>query len=124
MYEAEIAVGGFVVSGGEAAGVFELVEASLDHVAQSIDCRIDGKLDEPVALGRDHRDAAAFFHIFANEVSVIALVGEQHTRRGAVGIHDRLIAFIIRDLAASEGECYGQAHRIDAEMDFGRKATF
>ncbi len=68
MDEAEIAVGGFVVSGGEAAGVFELVEASLDHVAQSIDGGNDGKLDEPVALGRDHRDAAAFCSIRADSV--------------------------------------------------------
>ena len=53
MDEAEIAVGGFVLSGGQSAGVFELVKASFDHVTQGIDVGIDRQLDEPVALGRD-----------------------------------------------------------------------
>ena len=76
MDEAEVTVGCFIVSGCEAAGIFELVEAPFDHVAQGIDCGIDGKLDQSVPLGWDHRDTAALFHIFTNEVSVIALVGE------------------------------------------------
>ena len=33
MDEAEVAVGGFVVAGCEATGVFELVEAAFDHIA-------------------------------------------------------------------------------------------
>ena len=124
MDEAEVAVGGLVVSGCETAGVFELVEAAFDHVAQGVDCGIDGQLDEPVALGRDHRDTAALLHIFANEVSVIAFVSQKHLGRGAVGIHNRQIAFVIGHFATSQREGYGQAHRIDAEMDLGRKATF
>lgn len=36
MDEAEIAVGGFVVAGGQPSGIFELVEAALDHVAQGM----------------------------------------------------------------------------------------
>ncbi|MDQ2877887.1 MAG: hypothetical protein M3R41_02250, partial [Pseudomonadota bacterium] len=43
------------------------------HVAQGIDIGIDRKLHEPVPLGRDHRGAAALFHILANEISIIAL---------------------------------------------------
>ena len=85
---------------------------------------IDRQLDQGISLGRDHGDAAAPLHIFANEVSVIALVGQQDFRLGAVGIHDRQIAFVIGDFTAAQGESYGQAQRIDAEMDFGRKATF
>ena len=57
MDEAEIAVGGFVVSGGQPSGVLELVKASFDHVAQDVDVGINRQLDEPVALGRDHRSA-------------------------------------------------------------------
>ena len=124
MDEAEVAVGGFVVSGCQPAGILEFVEASFDHVAQGVDRGIDWQLDQAVALGRDHRGAAALLHIFANEVSVIALVCEQHLGRGSVGIHDRQIAFVIGDFAAGQGEGYGQAQRIDAEMDLGRKATF
>jgi hypothetical protein len=124
VYEAEVAVGGFVVSGCQPSGILELVEAAFDHVAQGIDGGVDGKLDEPVALGRDHRRAAAPLHIFANEVSIIAFVGQQHLGRRPVCVHDRQIAFVIGDFAAGQGEGYGQAQRIDAEMDLGRKATF
>lgn len=124
MDEAKVAVGGFVVSGRQPSGIFEFVEAALDPVSQSVDGSINRQLDQPVALGRDHRDAAAFLHIFANEVSVIALIAQQHLWRGAIGIHDRQIAFVIGDFTAGQRKGYGQAQRIDAEMDFGRKATF
>lgn len=124
MDEAEIAVGGFVVAGSQSPGIFEFVEAAFDHVAQSIDCGIDGKLDQPVSFGRDHRDAAALFHVVANEVSVIALVSEEHSGRWPMGVHDRPIALIVGGFAARQGKGYGQAQRIDAEMDLGRKATF
>jgi len=40
--------------GCQPSGVFELVEAAFDNVAQGIDRGIDGQLDEPVPLGRDH----------------------------------------------------------------------
>jgi hypothetical protein len=46
--EAELAVGGFVVTGCQPSGILELVEAAFDHVAQGIDCGIDGQLDQPV----------------------------------------------------------------------------
>lgn len=72
----------------------------------------------------DHCHAAALFHIVANEISIIAFVGEQRLGRWPIGIHDRLIALEIGDFATGEGDRYGQAHRIDAEMDLGRKATF
>jgi len=122
--EAEVAVGGFVIAGCQSAGVLEFVEAAFDHVAQSVDCGIDRELDQPVPLGRDHRGAAAPLHIFANEVSIITFIGEQYPGRWPVGIHDRPIALVVGDFAARQGEGYGQAQRIDAEMDLGRKATF
>ena len=124
MDEAEVAVGGLVVTGRQPSGVFELVEAALDHVTQGVERGIDGELDQPVPLGRDHRSAAAAFHIFANEVSIIASVGEQHLGCWPIGIDDRQIAFVIGDFAARQSKSYGQAQRIDAEMDLGRKATF
>ena len=107
MDEAEIAVGGFVVSGGQPSGVFELVEASFDHVAQGVDVGIDRQLDQPVTLGRDHRNAAAPFHILANEISIITFVGEQHFGRWPVGVHDRQIPFVIGDFTACQSKGYG-----------------
>ena len=124
MDEAEVAVGGFVISCRQPAGIFEFVKATLDHVSQSVDGSVNWQLDQPVALGRDHRDTASPLHIFANEVSIIALVGKQHLWRGAIGVHDRQIAFVIGDFTAGQRKGYGQAQRIDAEMDFGREATF
>ena len=124
MDEAEVAVSGFVVSRCQPSGIFELVEAALDHVAQGVDCGIDGQLDQAVALGRDHRDAATPFHVFANEVSIIAFVGKQHLGRWPVRVHDRQISLEVGRFATGQGKRYGQAHRIDAEMDLGRKATF
>ena len=124
MDEAEAAVGSFVMAGCKAPGIFELVEAAFDHVAQGIDGSIDRQLDQPVALGRDHRSAATPLHIFANEVSIIALVGQQHLGRWPIGVHDRHIALEVGSFAACQRHRYGQAQRIDAEMDLGRKATF
>src|SRR3546814_2695955 len=79
-------------------------------------------LHEAVPLCRDHRHAAALFHILANEISIIAFVGEQHFGRWPVGIHDGPIALEVGDLAAGEGDRYGQAHRTDAEMDLGSRS--
>ena len=124
MDEGEVAIGGFVVAGCQSSGIFQFVETTLDHVAQGINGGIDGQLDQPVALGRDHGGAAALLHIFANEVSIIAFVGEQHLGRWSIGINDRQITFEVADFTTGQRDCYGQAQRIDAEMDFGRKATF
>ena len=124
MDETEIAIGGFVVSGCEASSVFELVEAAFDHVAQGVDRGIDGQLDQAVPLGGDHCHTAAGFHVLTNEISIITFVAEQHFWCWPVGVHDGQIALEVRDFAAGKCEGYGQAHRIDAEMNFGRKATF
>lgn len=61
MYEGEIAQGGFVVSGGEASGVLELVDAALDTVAQGIDEVVDGDTtrDTITLLTRDRAKIAA-----------------------------------------------------------------
>lgn len=82
VFEAKVAVVGFVLSGCQSVAVFELVEAWFDHVVQGIDIWIDGQMDQPVSLGRDHCDANVLFHSFANEVSIIAAVGQHHFGRG------------------------------------------
>lgn len=81
MDESEIAAGGFVIAGCKSPGVFQLVEAAFDHVAQGVDRGIDGQLDQAVALGRDHRHTATIFHVLTNKISVVAFVAEQHFRR-------------------------------------------
>lgn len=124
MDEAEVAVGSFIVPGCQPAGAFELVEAALDHVSQGIDREINGQLDQPVALGRDHRNSPAPLHIFTNEVSVIAFVGQEFRGCSPVGVHDWQLAFEIGDFTTGQRDRYEQAQRIDAEMDRASKATF
>lgn len=82
MDEAEVAVSGVLVAGCKFLGVFELVEAAVDDVAQGIDGGIDRQLDQPVPLGRDDRDAATLLHIFPHEVSALTFAGEQHLGAG------------------------------------------
>ncbi len=53
--EAEEALGGLVMACGDAAGVLQLVEAPLDHVAQRVDGHVDG-IAQGVG-GRDVEDA-------------------------------------------------------------------
>jgi len=130
--KAEIAIGSFIIPRCEAPGVFQLVEAAFDHVAQGVNGGIDGQLDQAVSFGWDHCQAAAAFHVLANRVSVIApfdfaqdrLVAKQHFGRRPVSVHDGEITFEVRDLTTGQGKRYGQAHCIDAKMDLGRKATF
>ena len=124
MDEAGVAARSLVISRCEAASVFEFVEAALDDVAQRVYGTIDWNLNEPVSLRRDHGKSTAPSHIIANEISVIAFVGQQHFGGWAFRIHDRHIALVVRDLASCQSNRYGKAQRIDAEMDFGRKATF
>ena len=124
MDEAGVAACCLVISCREASGIFEFVEAAFDDVAQGVDCAIDGKLHETVSLGWDHGKSTTFLHVIADEVSIIALISQQHFGGWTFCLHDRQIALVVRHLATCECDGYGQAQRIDAEMDFGRKATF
>ena len=70
MDECSIAECGLVITCREAPGILEFVEAALDDVAQRIDGRIDRNLKKSVAFGGDHSEAAALFHVLADEVSI------------------------------------------------------
>ena len=50
--EAEMACGGLVVTGGEASGVFETVDAALDTIAQGVDQDADRLGRRSVGAGR------------------------------------------------------------------------
>lgn len=121
--EAEVAFGGLVIAGGNAAGVLELVEAPLDEIAQAIEGPIHDDA-QPAGLAHwDHRDDVARLHRFANLVGVIASICDQHSRRGQIIVHDQVKASIVRCLTRCDVRPHGQACAIDAEMDLGRKAT-
>jgi hypothetical protein len=69
--EAEIAVGGFVVSGRQPSGILDLIEAAFDHVAQGIDAASTGNWISRFRWAGSWRCRRAF-HILADEVSIIA----------------------------------------------------
>ena len=123
MDEAEIAGGGFVVSGREPSGVLELVEAALDAVAQGVDVAVDWDLNLPVlARGNDSR-GALFLQRFANMIRIIAAVGEHDFGLRPFRFHQGVKARIIRDLACGDLCGYRQSFAVRAEVNFCREAT-
>lgn len=124
MQEARVAVGGFIISGGDAARVFQLVEATLDAVSQSVDELIDSDLHLASAAHRNDGDAAFGFHVVANAIGVIALVGDQHFGFRPFGVHHDVVALVVRDFAAGDFRRDREPFAGDAEMNFCRKATF
>lgn len=64
--EAQEALGGLVVAGGNAVGVLELVESALDKVAQPVERAIHGHVGLAGFPHRDDRDdVSRFFQGFA-----------------------------------------------------------
>ncbi len=62
--ETEVAFGGFVIAGGNAASILELVEAPLDEIAQAVGGLIHDDA-QPAGLAHwDHRDDVARLHRF------------------------------------------------------------
>ena len=124
MDEAEIACGGFVVSGCQAARILELVEAALDTVSEGVDVIVDRDLDLSSATHRDDRDAAIRLGVLADPVGVIPLVGDENLRFWRVGVHHQIVALVVRDFPAGDLRRDRESFRVGAEMDFGRDAAF
>lgn len=121
--EAEEAFCGLVVTGSDAAGVLQFVEAPLDEVAEPVELAVDGHAQLAGFPHRDHWHDVSILHSFANSVSVIATIRQQDAGLGQVGVHDQIEAQIVRGLARCDVRPHGQASTIDAEVDLGREAT-
>lgn len=121
--ETEVAFGGLVIAGGNAAGILELVEAPLDEIAQTVEGSVHDDAKLARLAHRDHRDDVARLHRFANLVGVIASICKQHSRRGQAIVHDQVKTPIIRCLTRRYVRPHGQACAVDEEMDLGRKPT-
>lgn len=65
-----------VVSGGDTAELFELVEEALDDVAFLVEVQIVGTLDFAVSFGRDDDLGAGLGDPFDEMVGIVALVGD------------------------------------------------
>jgi hypothetical protein len=64
----------------------------------------DGRMDGAVPLGRDDRANASRLQIGQDEVGVACLLCERDTGRWPRLIHDRSVAFHIRDLTAAQSD--------------------
>ena len=123
MDEAEIARGGFVVSGCQAARVLELVEAAFDAVSEGVDVVVDRGLDLSSATHRNDRDATFRLGILADAVGVVSFVGEKNLGIWRVCVHHEVVALVVRDFPASNLRCDREPFGVGAEMNFGREAT-
>ena len=121
--EAEIAVGGLVVAGGQTAPVLQPVEAALDPVPQGVEVVVDRNLDLAASPHRNDRGHAARFHLRADSIGIVAAIGEQNPRFRPIGIEERQGASVVRGLARRDVDGYGETGAVGAEMNFGRKPT-
>ena len=124
MDEAEIAGGRFIISCCEASRVFETVDAAFDAVSERVDAFVDDDFDLAVFSAGDDRFGAARLEILANVIGIISAIGEDDFRRGAVGVHHDVVAFVVRDFAAGDFRRDGETFRVSAEVDFGGEAAF
>ncbi len=84
---------------------------------------VDDRLDLAVALDGNDRGDRSRGQIFADEIGVIALVGEQDAGSWPGLVHDRSIAFHVGNLPAAQRDRDREAHSVAAQMDLGREAT-
>lgn len=124
MDEPEIACGGFVVSGCQASGAFEFVEAAFDLIAQRVDKIIDGDWMFPVGSAWNDRRATMFFYCLSDMIGIIPLVGDENLRRWKIALHQGVKAFVIRDFTSGDFGSHGQAIGVGDQMNLGREATF
>lgn len=122
--EAEVACGGFVVSGCQAPRVLELVEAALDAVSEGVDVVVDRGLDLSSTTHRNDRDAAIRACVFTDAVGVIAFIGDENLRVRRVGVHHEIVALVVRNFPAGDLRRDREPFGVGAEMNFGREAAF
>lgn len=124
MQEAGFAVCGFIISGGDAPRVFELVEAALDAVSQAVDAPVNCNLPfAPAGYGNDG-DAVSRLPVVADAVGVVAVVGDENFWLRPFGFHHDVIAFVVRDFAAGDFRRDREPFAVGAEMYLCRKAAF
>ena len=121
--EPQIACGGLVVSSGDAPSVLDLVDASFDQIAQSVQEAVDGLRVLAGPSGWDDRRPAALRDVFTDVVRVVPPIGHQDLRLWQIIIHHSVISAIIRNLTGRDLGLHGQAASIREEVDLGREAT-
>jgi hypothetical protein len=106
-----------VVSGGDAAELFELVEEALDDVAFFVEVNVVGTLDLAVSFWRDDDLGAGLGDPVDEMVGIIAFVGDGRARGDAV---DKIMREgDVIALARGADQSDRIAKRIAGGVDFG-----
>ena len=123
MDDGEIACGGFVVTCCETSGAFELVEAPLDPVAQSVDEAVDWNLLLAICSAGNDRRAAACLCIVADVIGIVSPVRDQNPGGEQIPVDERVIPLVVGDFATGDLGSDRQAPAIGDQMYLGREAT-
>ena len=112
---------GFAVACGEAAEVFELVEAAFDTIALLLEFTIIGPLLLAIAFWRDHRVGAPLLRLCDQNIGVVTAVGDDGFSLSAF---QRLRGRrILAGLPCGEAELQRQAMLIDQQVNFGAQPS-
>lgn len=121
MYEGEEVDGFSVVSCGDAAEVFEFVEASFDAIARFVDLEVVGDLVFSGRVAGDDGGGAGAFDEGAEVVAVVSLVGEHVSRPEAVQQGRRLGH--VAGLTGGEQDAQRPALGIGGQVDFSGQSA-
>lgn len=114
---------GFVVARGDTAELLEVAEHSLDAVVILVAAKVAGNGLTAIRLRRDDWQDALYQQVLANEVAIIALVGEQGLGFDDRDRHQGIDSAIIGCLHASQDEAERASLIVAAGVDFARKAA-
>lgn len=94
---------GFVVSVCGASRLLQSVEQALDMIAIAVASQVAGGRHSTVRLGRDDGQNTAPKRVFADDIPVIPLVGEQGSGFGHGHVDQSGHGSVIRHFAARQG---------------------
>ena len=77
-----------------------------------------------IGLGRDHRCSATLGNRFADVITVITAICQEHASSWQLIIDQNIEALKVGDLAAGYFRPDREAVSVGNEVDFGREATF
>ena len=100
-----------------------MAEHALDAVAIPVAAEIAGDRLTAIGLGRDDRQDALHQQVFANGVTIIALVGEQDLGLGNGDRHQGIDGAIVGCLASGQDKAERASSIVAAGVDLARKAA-
>ena len=102
--------------------MFEFAEEALDKVALTVEGRIDGPLDFPVALGGDVRLSAPLADQIDQMLPVIAAIRDDD-RDSRKGLQQVGCGGFVGSLSGREGETDRQPLLVDDDMDLAGQSS-